>query len=55
MENKWLRADNSVKDYGLCAVHFLSLPFIYKPSFISILFVLSKSMAQKGIHYKTKG
>jgi len=49
-KTKWLRGDNSVSS----AVHFLGLPSIYKPSFISIPFVLSKIMAQTGIYYKTK-
>jgi len=30
------------KDYGSCTLPFLSLSSIYKPSFISIPFVLSK-------------
>jgi len=38
MKSKWLRGDNSV----CIAVHFLSLPSIYKPSFISISLVLSR-------------
>ena len=49
MKKKWLRRDNTVNKQGMiifiylsCARHFLSLPSIYKPSFISIPFVLSK-------------
>jgi len=45
-KKQWLWGDNSVKnrllDYGSCVLPFLSLPSIYKPSFISIPFVLSK-------------
>ena len=49
-KTKWLRGDNSVSS----AVHFLGLPSIYKPSFISIPFVLSKIWAgQASIMKKT--
>jgi len=41
---KWLWGDNSVnkQDYDSCALHFLSLPSIYKPSSVAIPLVLSK-------------
>jgi len=41
---KWLWGDNSVnkQDYDSYALHFLSLPSIYKPSSVAIPLVLSK-------------
>ena len=39
-ENKWLWEDNSVKIPGYCALPFLILPSTYKPSSITITFLL---------------
>jgi len=50
MKNKWLRGDNSVGS----AVHFLILSSIYKPSFISIPFVLFKIWPGQATHIHTK-
>ena len=57
MKNKWLRGDNMYQytgqDYGSCALHFLSLPYIYKPCFTSIPFLLNKIWAGQATTMKT--
>jgi len=51
---KWLMGDNSVIYRVMVLVHFLSLPYIYKPSFISIPFVLSKIWHRQASIMKNK-
>jgi len=57
LKSIWLRGDNSRQytgwDYGSYTPHFLSLPSIYKPSFISITFLLNKIWAGQATTMKT--
>ena len=56
-KTKWKSEDNSVNIKGrimvFCARHFLSLPSIYIPSFISIPFLLNKIWAGQASTMKT--